>query len=276
MSNIVLSRVESVKVGPVGSAESACDDLGSVRTTTLAVKYKSTVARQANAGGAVGAVALSEPEGTLAIVAEEVTNLNVAKALNAEVDGEGVSSDGNIAEPEEFCAYVRGYRLNGQKALLHVARMYFEPDNELPLGEEQQLLNFNGVLMVDPDGSAPDGAKFWNIKPVSTDVTPPTVQSIVPANNATAVAKAATTLVVWTFAEAVMAADAKSDKFLVHDATGAVKAGTLSHSGAVVTFTPTSAWAATTVYYPTVMPGVRDVVGNKLAAPSVTMFTTGS
>ena len=44
----------------------------------------------------------------------------------------------------------------------------------------------------------------------------------------------------------------------------------------IVRFTPTAAWAATTQYHPTVIKGVRDVAGNKLAASYSTDFTTGA
>lgn len=108
----------------------------------------------------------------------------------------------------------------------------------------------------------------------SADTTAPTV-TVVPANNATAVAVGST--VVWTFSEALSLSTVNSANFMVvNDATGANVAGALTINAArtVVTFTPTANLAAATAFRAVATTGVKDLAGNALAAPSVTKFTT--
>lgn len=109
----------------------------------------------------------------------------------------------------------------------------------------------------------------------TADTTPPTVSSVVPAANATAVAVGTT--VVWTFSEALQLTSVTTGNFLVvADVSGAGIAGSLSLNAArtIVTFTPNSALSAATAYRAIVTTGVKDLAGNSIANSSTTKFTT--
>jgi len=105
------------------------------------------------------------------------------------------------------------------------------------------------------------------------DTTPPTVQSTVPAANATGVA--VNTVVSVTFSEPVNSATVNSSSFFVTDGIDNV-AGTFSFVDNTATFTPSADLTAATAYTATVTTAVEDQAGNALAAPQVWTFTTGS
>lgn len=120
------------------------------------------------------------------------------------------------------------------------------------------------------------GTDWFNSPLQTSDFTPPTVSSVVPANNATGIATSAT--VVWTFSEALALSTCVLANFmLVKDTDGAKVTGTLSVNAArtIVTFTPGSALSGSTAYRAIVGAGVKDIYGNAFAGPSVTKFTTG-
>lgn len=109
----------------------------------------------------------------------------------------------------------------------------------------------------------------------AVDATAPTILGVVPTANATAVAVGTT--VTWTFSEALALSTLTTEHFaLIADVAGTNVTGTLSVNAGrtVVTFTPGSNLAAATAYRAIVTSGVKDVYGNKLAATSVTKFTT--
>ena len=109
----------------------------------------------------------------------------------------------------------------------------------------------------------------------AVDVVAPTINTVVPAANATAVAVGTT--VVWTFSEALALSTVTGANFaVVKDSDGANVAGSVTINGSrtQVTFTPTAALTAATAYRAIVTTGVKDLAGNALAATSVTKFTT--
>ena len=106
------------------------------------------------------------------------------------------------------------------------------------------------------------------------DSTPPTLTSVTPALNATAVATSTT--VVWLFSEAIQPGCVTKDNFmLIKDSDGSVVAGTLvqSNGNRTVTFTPTSALTGAAVYRPVYTSGVKDLAGNAIANGAVSKFT---
>lgn len=276
MSNYVLKRVESVKLGAVGADEAACTDLGSVRELELTISQSEDKATSALYGDAVVEVALSGTEAAVRVVGEEITYANLVYALNGTSNDSGVEFDGTGGTPDYFTLYARGFAADGSAALLHACKCYIKPEVGLKLGKEQQLLEMTATLMVDP-GATTD-YKMLRLGPAAADTTAPTITTVSPADAATSVAKAITTLVEVTFSEAVRTEDINDETFFVHAADGTMKAGAISlgTSNTVATFTPATAWAATTEYHVVVVKGIRDTAGNALAATSVTSFTTGA
>lgn len=169
--------------------------------------------------------------------------------------------------------------------------MFALPDQEYATGEDKpkfQTPKLKGTFVKrayddlwqriadedHPDYVASIGANWFNSVEGTADTTPPTV-TVVPANNATNVAVGAS--VNWTFSEAILASQVTdSNFFLIKDSDGSAVAGTLSINTArtVVTFTPSANLSAATAYRAICTKDVRDLAGNKLAANSVTKFTT--
>ncbi len=105
------------------------------------------------------------------------------------------------------------------------------------------------------------------------DTTPPTVISTGPANSATGVP--ITSAIIITFSETIDSATFNSSTFTLRN-NGNNVAGTITVNGALVIFTPSSNLAYSTTYTGTITTGVRDLVGNAMAADYIWSFTTGA
>lgn len=181
---------------------------------------------------------------------------------------------------------------NGQYRYIWLTKgMFALPDQEYATGEDKpkfQTPKLKGTFVKrayddlwqriadedHPDYVASIGANWFNSVEGTADTTPPTV-TVVPANNATNVAVGSA--VNWTFSEAILASlVTDSNFFVVKDSDGSAVAGTLSINTArtVVTFTPGANLTAATAYRAICTKDVCDLAGNRLAANSVTKFTT--
>lgn len=111
--------------------------------------------------------------------------------------------------------------------------------------------------------------------PTSSDVTPPTVSSVSPSNNAGAVLS--TTNVLATFSEALNAMST-SGSLSLQDASGTTVAGSTSYDGTnrTITFHPSASLNASTTYTATVNTAVTDLAGNHLAQAYSWSFTTAA
>lgn len=105
----------------------------------------------------------------------------------------------------------------------------------------------------------------------TTDITPPTVLSVVPANAATSVST--TGNITATFSEAMNSSTITSSTFTLKQGTTAV-AGTVTYSGTTATFTPSASLMTNTVYTGTITTGAKDAAGNALASNFTWSFTT--
>jgi hypothetical protein len=105
----------------------------------------------------------------------------------------------------------------------------------------------------------------------AADVTPPTVLTMVPANNATSIA--VNSAVTATFSEAMNSSTITSTSFTLKQGTTAV-AGTVTYSGTTATFTPSAALSGGMVYTATITTGAKDVAGNAITAAKTWSFTT--
>jgi hypothetical protein len=124
----------------------------------------------------------------------------------------------------------------------------------------------------DVSGNALSAAYAWSFTTaVPSDVTPPTVLSVTPANSATSVAVNSAATV--TFSEAMSSASITTSTFTLKQGTSSV-AGTVTYSGTTATFTPSAALAGGTVYTASITTGVKDAAGNSLAAVYTWSFTT--
>jgi hypothetical protein len=114
----------------------------------------------------------------------------------------------------------------------------------------------------------------WNFTTgTAPDTTPPTVISNVPANGSNGVAINSTMSA--TFSKAMNPTTISNVTFIVTQG-GTPVAGTVTYSGVIVVFTPTSDLAYNTVYNATITTGVKDLAGNPLASTYTWSFTTGA
>lgn len=124
----------------------------------------------------------------------------------------------------------------------------------------------------DAAGNALASAYSWSFTTSSAaDITPPTVVSVTPANNATSVAT--NSKVTASFSEAMNSGSVSSTTFTLKQGNTSVE-GTVTYSGTVATFTPAAALSAGAVYTATVTTGVKDAADNSMASNYTWSFTT--
>lgn len=107
---------------------------------------------------------------------------------------------------------------------------------------------------------------------VNPDNIRPSITSVVPAANAVSIAT--NSKVVVTFSEAMNAATITTSTFILKQGSTSVQ-GTVSYSGNVATFTPSSVLAGGVTYTATLSAGIKDAAGNQLANEYTWSFTTG-
>jgi methionine-rich copper-binding protein CopC len=105
------------------------------------------------------------------------------------------------------------------------------------------------------------------------DITPPTVASTDPANNAIGVALNKNIAV--TFSEAMNQSTLNATTLTLKQGSTSVL-GTVTNTSTTATFTPASSLAANTTYTATISTGAKDTAGNALASSYVWTFTTGA
>jgi hypothetical protein len=105
----------------------------------------------------------------------------------------------------------------------------------------------------------------------STDVRPPTITSVVPANNDASAEAGSTVKVI--FSETMDPGTINAANILLEKGTEAI-AGTVSYSGVTATFTPSAALAANNLYTATVTTAVKDAAGNPMEISYKWSFTT--
>ena len=124
----------------------------------------------------------------------------------------------------------------------------------------------------DVAGNAMASNYTWSFTTAAdADVIAPTVISVTPLANATAVATNIKPSV--TFSEAMKGSSITSSTFTLKQGVTAI-AGTVSYSGTTATFTPSSPLAGNTTYAGTITTGATDAAGNPLAADYTWSFTT--
>ena len=277
----VIARAGAGKIGVVGATEAACIDIGSIRKVEPKPDFDVSMATLSNANDAAVDGVQKAYKFTVSLELEEAQKSAIEMALagTSDVNGNMVDNSGQTV-PNYISGYFHGFKILGLPKILHVVKAIAKPGGTYPIDNSGNQVIFNVDLecMVYVDSTFTNAGtpyKMWAYLADSTDTVAPTIASTVPAANATAIAVGAS--MNWTFSEAIQSALVTARHFgLVKDTDGSVVAGALSVSGdnKTVTFTPTANLTAATAYRPVVMPGVKDVSGNELAAMDVRKFTT--
>ncbi len=108
---------------------------------------------------------------------------------------------------------------------------------------------------------------------LNSDVTPPKVNSVIPAKNAISVPTGSNATV--TFSEKMDASSITSSTFTLKQGTTSIP-GSVSSTGAEAIFTPSAALTANKTYTSTITTGVKDSSGNALSAEYSWSFTTAA
>ncbi|HEX7342719.1 MAG TPA: Ig-like domain-containing protein, partial [bacterium] len=126
----------------------------------------------------------------------------------------------------------------------------------------------------DLAGNAMADDYVWTFTTGTTgDITPPTVISTVPADDATDVSLNGN--ITATFSEAIDPLTITIATMTLQQGTTPVS-GTVTYAGVTATFNPASQLTASTVYTATITTGVKDLAGNAMADDYVWTFTTGT
>lgn len=147
----------------------------------------------------------------------------------------------------------------------------FQPASSLEAGSL-----YTGSITIRP-GSAMDDKSarnfIWSFTTdgAASDVTAPTVSSVVPANSSTGAST--TTKVTVTFSEPMNPTTLSTSIFSLKQGSASV-AGSVSFSGTLATFTPSVALTGSTLYTATITTGAKDLSGNALASNYIWSFTT--
>lgn len=278
MSMKVIARAGAGKIGAVGAAEAACVDLGAIRKVEFIFDQEVFVATDASNNDMEIENALGAAKCGLKLTLEDFTAANLAKAMGATDNLDGtVSFSASGTSAPYYAGYFHGFKVEGATKALHICRFRIKPGSTLQLSNtgEQQVLELDCQIAVDPDSVYDYDVFSWELE-AAAEAAP--TYAVVPADDATAVAKAVTTVVTWTSPVALLAEDVHDRNFYVLSADDSVKAGALSIDAThkIVTFTPTAAWTATTKFHPVSVKGVRNLAGVKSVATIATNFTSGA
>jgi hypothetical protein len=277
-----LKRITDAYFGSVGALQAACTDIGSVMEADVEASWDTIQATDATLGDMAVLQENTNFAYTFKLTLEDIVDENVAMALGGEVVGTDIHFNGT-GTPTYRCAYLHGFEVQNGGTMKpmkwHILKFAVAAGTSIPLGKVEggRKLQITCNVLGYPESTT--AYKIMGLVGVTADTTPPTV-TVVPLDAATAVDKT-TPAIAWTFTEAIRSEDVTAAKFFVFDAAGAVIPGTLAINAAnlVVTFTPTSALAGSTVHNLVVVGGVggvRDAAGNFLAATSATQFTTAA
>jgi len=107
----------------------------------------------------------------------------------------------------------------------------------------------------------------------NSDLTPPTVSVTNPLNNSTGVA--VNIPIVTTFSEAMDQTTINTLTYSLKQGTFSVP-GTITYTGTIATFTPTTVLDPVKIYTGTITTGAKDLAGNALVSNYTFSFTTGN
>ncbi len=169
-----------------------------------------------------------------------------------------------------------GFTVNGVGGTVSVsgATAAFTPS--APLAYDTTYTATVTASVTDLAGNHPAATRSWSFTTSeAADIAAPTVSSVAPVNNATAVPPSSS--VTATFSEAMKASTITTANFHLRRGTTNVPGTvTLNAAGTTATFRPASALANNTAYTATVTTGVQDAAGNSMAGNRTWSFTTAA
>lgn len=273
----VIEGAAEVLVGAYGATQGACTAIGSTDGgVMLAIgnEYhdvevdQSKVPIDTKLDKRTAKLTCDMAEATLA-------NLALAMALPTTAVSGSVISVG-LQEPENKTIYIIGPAPGGAVRTIHVFKAKVTGSPEMAYTKDSKVVVPLEITAI-PDFTQSTGQELMTVTDAADDTTAPTVSSSDPADADAAHPKADP--IVWTMSKSMDAGSVNLHNVYVIKATdGTVVAGTVAYTEAdkKITFTPTSALAATTAHIAVLTTAVRDLAYNRLAAASVINFTTAA
>jgi hypothetical protein len=155
-----------------------------------------------------------------------------------------------------------------------IDRSYDLSDNLTSTEQDRSRITADGTLIpVSADLQYANGSTTHLVFTAIPDTTPPTVLSINPLSNSTAVSVA--TAITATFSELIDPATVTTAEFTLMNGTIPVS-GAVTHSGTTATFTPAAFLTPNAVYTAKITTGVKDLAGNATSSNYSWSFTTGA
>lgn len=265
-----------MKVGDYGASDAAMVDVGGtdggVSVTHTKEVFKPTVDQ---CSGPVKIVPMGETMVVKTSLAQgTLANLALAMGYPASAVAEGTFSfGGGMSLPEKQIQFF-GEAPNGKERKHTFWKC-------VSVGATESAYKKGGVMLVPvefevlSDPTKPAGQQFGTYVDVAADTIAPTVTTVSPLDDAANVAVGANIQV--TFSKDMRAETITADTILLLDAiTHASVPGAVSYDAANkrATFDPTADLSAGGEYAVVVTTGVKDLAGNKMAAPFTSNFTT--
>ncbi len=271
-----------VKIGDCGAAIGAAADVGSVDGgVTFENAQEFFDVRTDDFLGTIRKHKTNEKMTVKFVLAEaQLENLAIAFGYPTTAVVASVFTFGGNAVVTERSLYINGIGPSGgtRAYVLHKCVMVGSGVHSMKKDDKTMIEMEFEVL---EDSSKTANERYGTMTDSGADTTAPTIVLTTPADGATVV-KATSGTVLWTITE-TNAMDENTivygDTFQIINTTtpasAVLVAGTIVYDSTAktVTFTPTVVWNASDTMQVTVSTGLKDIAGNRLAAPKIEQFS---
>lgn len=186
---------------------------------------------------------------------------------------------GGRAESNELTMYVNVNAVGGgtRKYTFHKC-VVTSPGTHSYTKDGQTMIEYEVMVLQDTAQSA--NKQLYSVVDASTDTTAPTVAMTSPTDGGT-VASGSSEVVTLTITDAGVMNESTiryGDTIIINNVTtpasAVLVAGTITYDATtkVISFTPDSSWNASDDFQLTVSTGLKDMAGNRLAAPFIGQF----
>ena len=287
VSNIVvgLQTNNTVKVGPYGTVEGSCNEMGltegGIEFTNVIEKFERKADQYI---GTLGVDKISErPTVKFSIAEPTLENLRVANDLPSGRLVGSVLSFGGDASTQDLTLFINVNSVGGNTRKYECLKVsQISAATHSYKKDDKTMIELEFLILQDVTATIDE--QMVIITDSGVDTTAPTVALSTPTDGNT-VAKDAPSPVVWTITEAnvmdensIIYGDGDNATFAIINttvhATANLVAGSIVYDATAktVTFTPDGNWTGSDTLQAIVMTGLRDQNGNHLAAMKIEQF----
>lgn len=284
-----LQTNNTVKVGVYGTVEGSCDELGLTEGGIEIMNAREYFERKADQYIGVLDVDKISERMTVKFSIAESTLENMAKAFDypSSAVASSIFSLGGDSTRTLLTMFINVNSIGGNTRKYEFLKcICISAGTHSYKKDDKTMIEFEFLILQDTSATA--NQQMCIITDSGTDTTAPTIALSTPTDGNT-VAKDALSPVVWTITEAgvmdensIIYGDGAGATFAIMNTTTpastSLVAGTIVYdaSAKTVTFTPTSNWTGSDTLQAIVMPGLRDMAGNHLAAMKIEQFSVAA